>query len=239
MRKFHLGTAEQAPPHMPVHLEQGEGSLGWLLYLVQRRKLDLIDVPLAPLAAELIDYFRQVQDLDEGADTAAALAYLVERKAERLLAPPPEPEEEPEPPEPLPDEYRELGRLLKTLEAARSLVFFRRADPAYDDYELPPPFGALPASELAKSLRRLLERASREPLAIPERPRYSIKMRMIELLAVLNRSEEPVEFESVLEPPFTRLDVVLFFMAVLELLRLGEADAIVEDGKLWLRRIEA
>ena len=92
MRRFHIGSPEWSPPRVPLQLPLGFGSLGWLAHLIRKHKLDLTEVDLAPVAQACYDYWREVGDMDEAGDALATLAYLTERKAQRLLAPDPEPE---------------------------------------------------------------------------------------------------------------------------------------------------
>jgi hypothetical protein len=63
-----------------------------LVVAVDAAQLDLCVVDLAPVAQACYDYWHEVGDMDEAADALATLAYLAERKAQRLLAPDLEPE---------------------------------------------------------------------------------------------------------------------------------------------------
>jgi segregation and condensation protein A len=89
MRRFYIGSPEWSPPRVPLELPIGSGTLGWLITLIRRQRLDVLEVALAPIAQACYDYWRSVGDLDEAADALAVLAHLMERKAERLLMPEP------------------------------------------------------------------------------------------------------------------------------------------------------
>jgi chromatin segregation and condensation protein Rec8/ScpA/Scc1 (kleisin family) len=116
---------------VPLQLPLGFGSLGWLAYLIRKQKLDLCAVDLAPVAQACYDYWREVGDMDEAADALATLAYLTERKAQRLLAPDPEPEPDDEAewlaPTRLPDAYLQLAEHLRQRESERMQLFFAAA----------------------------------------------------------------------------------------------------------------
>jgi segregation and condensation protein A len=238
MRRFHIGSAEWAPPRVPIQLPLGEGSLGWLVSLIRKHRLDLLDLQLAPIAEACWEYWQEYGDLDEGGDAVAALAYLTERKAERLLAPPPEPE--PEEPEPLwtslPQQYRLAMSHLTELESERADLFFRRAAPDLEDYELPLPFGQLDAKRLLLALHSLLERALplTEP-SLPERPHVSIHARMIEIRHWMNQSNEPASFEQLLPANSSRIEILSYFLALLELLRLQQIEVELREDGIWMR----
>lgn len=236
MRRFHIGSPEWAPPRVPIQLPLwGEGSLGWLLSLIRKHRLDLLDLQLAPIAEACWEYWQEVGDLDEGGDAVAALAYLTERKAGRLLAPPPEPEE----PEPLwtslPEQYRAVMSDLAELESERALLFFRRAAPDMEDYELPIPFGQLDSKRLLLALQSLLERALPLPeQALPERPHVSIHARMIEIRHALQQHNQPVSFERFLPIHSSRLEILGYFLAMLELLRLQQIEVEMRENEIWM-----
>jgi len=241
MRRFHIGSTEWAPPRVPIQLPLGEGSLGWLVSLIRRHRLDLLDLQLAPIAEACWAYWQEVGDLDEGGDAVAALAYLTERKAERLLAPPPEPE--PDEPEPiwtsLPEQYRAAMLDLTELESERALLFFRRAAPDLEDYELPLPFGQLDSERLLLALQSLLKRALplTEP-SLPERPPVSIHARMIEIRHALQQHSRPVPFENLLFAGSSRLEILGYFLAMLELLRLQQIEVELRENEIWMMELK-
>jgi chromatin segregation and condensation protein Rec8/ScpA/Scc1 (kleisin family) len=122
MRRFHIGSPEWSPPRVPLQLPLGFGSLGWLAHLIRKHKLDLTEVDLAPVAQACYDYWREVGDMDEAGDALATLAYLTERKAQRLLAPEPEPDDTADEwlaPTRLPDAYLRVAEHLRRREGAR------------------------------------------------------------------------------------------------------------------------
>lgn len=238
MRRFHIGSAEWAPPRVPIQLPLlGEGSLGWLVGLIRRHRLDLLELQLAPIAEACWEYWQEVGDLDEGGDAVAALAYLTERKAERLLAPPDEPETE----EPellwtsLPEQYRTAMVNLAGLESHRALLFFRRAAPDMEDYELPLPFGQLDSMRLLLALQSLLERAlPLDEQTIPERPHVSIHARMIEIRHALQQYNQPTPFERFLPVNGNRIEILGYFLAMLELLRLQQVEVELRENGIWM-----
>ncbi|MEN3001170.1 MAG: hypothetical protein ABDI19_04920 [Armatimonadota bacterium] len=238
MRRFYIGQPEWSPPRVPLELPFGAGTLGWLITLIRRQKLDVLEVALAPIAQACYNYWCTVGDLDEAADALAVLAYLTERKAERLLMPEPpapEPIEEPEPVALcLPQRYVPLIEFLKEREAAQSLLFFRAMAPDPAAYETPLPWGAALPDQLWLALRRLLQRVAPMPDAIPERRYFSIHARMVEIQEQLRRSNAPLPFETLARPARSVLELLVYFLAMLELWRLGQIEVGLEAGEIFV-----
>lgn len=224
---------------MPVQLPLGYGSLGWLVHLLNRQKVNLLEIDLAPIAQACYDYWRAVGDLDEASDSLAILAHLTERKAERLLMPAPEPE----PPEPewleptrLPDTYFPAIDFLRERETARLQIFFRNHRIEIEPIEATLPKDPELPDLLWHALQRVLQRATPPQTAIPERRFFSIHARIIDLREQLRHSKKPVRFESLLEPYRDDIyEVLVSFLAVLEMWRLGQIDIILDEAhEIWL-----
>lgn len=239
MRRFHIGSPEWSPPRVPVQLPLGYGSLGWLVHLLNRQKVNLLEIDLAPIAQACYDYWCSVGDLDDASDSLAILAHLTERKAERLLMPAPEPE----PPEPewleptrLSDAYLPVIDFLRERETARLQIFFRNHRIDIEPIEaLLPKDPALP-DLLWHALQRVLTRATPPQTTIPERRFFSIHARIIDLHEQLYHTKKPIRFESLLEPyRYDIYEVLLSFLAILEMWRLGQIDLIVDEAhEIWL-----
>ncbi len=239
MRCFHIGSVEWSPPRVPLQLPFGFGSLGWLAHLIRKHKLDLLEVDLAPVAEACYAYWREAGDMDEAADALAVVAYLTERKAVRLLAPEPEPESDEEAESfelsRLPDSYLPILEWLRQREGERMQIFFRGGAIDPREYELPPEFGAALPDQLWLAFKRLLEQRLPPPTAIPHRRYFSIHARMIEIRERLNRALRPIPFDTFASDALDVMDLLVSFLAMLELWRLGQVEVrIDESGALWL-----
>ncbi len=239
MRRFYLGQPEWSPPRVPLQLPLGSGTLGWLITLIRRQKLSVLEVALAPIAQACYDYWRTVGDMDEAADALAVLASLTERKAERLLMPePPAPEPPEDETEPvaisLPNRYRPLIEFLRKREEAQSQLFFRAMEADPSAYDAPLPWGAALPDQLWLALRRLLQRLTPMPDAIPERRYFSIHARMVEIGEQLRGADAPVPFETVARPARSVLDLLVYFLAMLELWRLNQIEVEICEGEIFL-----
>jgi len=228
-----------APP--PIHVEAPafSGSLALLFQCVHERKVDLMAIPLFPICRAYFEHVMSHPDsgVDEAAAAMMALAYLLERKAWGLLpTPEPEPEADDDLPLSLPSahEYTLAIEALRLWHSEREQLFFRPLEGGPDPYELPMALGDVTPNDLARALERLLQRATPEPVKPLNRPRRSISDQMGIVYRALNSSWRTLE--EMVPTPFTREDAVYWFLALLELIRLGQAGVVLENGDVRFAR---
>ncbi len=220
-----------APPPIHVQSPRFDGSLATLFAFVRDHKLDLLDVPLFPICEAYFAYLMQseLRDLDEAAAALSALAYLLERKA-WLLLPTAEPEpdlEEPfELPEPTAHEYRAAIQALQIWQEERSQLFFRGPEAGPDPYELPYELTDVSLGDLSRAFERVLRKAEPGTIAAVA-PRKSLQEQMRIVLGAMTASWRALE--QLITLPYTRAEAVYWFLALLELIRLGQVAARVRS----------
>lgn len=220
----------------PIHVESAaySGSLASLFVCVREHKVNLLDVPILPICEAYFLYLLESADtnLDEAAAALSALSYLLERKAWLLLPVlEPEPEMFEDPMELLDPSVHEFDHAIESLrlwEEARSQLFFRPVEAGPNAYELPYELSDVSAADLARALERVLLKAEPDPPPILSEKRRSLSEHMLYVAARLPK--EWTALDVLLEPPFTRFDVVYWFLALLELIRLGQASVRLYDG---------
>lgn len=226
-----------APPEIHVESPNFSGSLATLFVCVRERKIDLLGIPLAPICTAYLRYLRDScdEDVDATATAMAALAYLLERKAWLLL---PQDEEEPDEDdillaiEPYVAEFGPAIERLKQLQLERDSVFFRNIDDS--SYTLPFELSEITPDQLASALEQLLAKATPDDFESVTAPRRSLQEQMVIVLQRL--SDTPTPIELLVELPITRLDAVYWFLALLELIRLGQAKVTFSDGQVLFAR---
>ena len=79
------------PDALEVILEAFEGPLDLLLYLIRRQNLDILDIPVAEITRQYVDYIGVMQDLrfELAAEYLVMAAILAEIKSRMLLPRPP------------------------------------------------------------------------------------------------------------------------------------------------------
>ena len=225
---------------LEIRLPTFEGPLDLLLTLIQRRDLDITTVSLAAVA----DQYLEAVHADESLD-AAALAEFVSIGAKllqiksRALLPERVGEEEPEAEE---ETGAELVELLleyrRYREAADALGgrmeagwrTFPRGSPAPEA----PPGNALEGVTLEAIYAVMLEVLARmpdEPEGVITRADVSLAERIAALEAQLRGEGRSFSFRRVIASCASRLEVVVTFIALLELLKQGACE--VEQAQVW------
>jgi segregation and condensation protein A len=196
------------------------------------------DVRLARVLAELDG----AADLDPEELTAVILAAArcIERKARLLLPPAAVPEDPPDEagaddPESSPDELAERLAAYRVFQAAAEHLRRFEAERA-QRFARPPtglPRGAddgpgdVDLEALLGALRAVWERARPTPRPVA-RERVTVAERIGFLRQQLRAAGGPVEFAALFPPEVERIEVVVTFLALLELIRLGEVRAVQE-----------
>ena len=241
-------TATTAMPHFRT--PAFEGPLDLLLHLIRANEVDISDIPIADITEQYLAYIEMFEALDlaVAGEYVLMAATLIEIKS-RLLLPqaPPTAEEEAEDPRAelvarLLDYQRYQGTVetLRGWEELRRQIYFRGALESVDDYILPVPAGEAKPSQLYQALHRLLVEAGvdEKPVtAVTPRRRLSLRLKMAELARRLEAAlPDGILFEHLFTLPCPRYDIVLTFLGILELLRMGRARCEQEGthAPIWL-----
>lgn len=236
-KKLEIGAFGLAqPPEIHIECPEFTGSLALLFQVVKDRKIDLLGVPLAPVCEA---YFRYLidgadHDLESAAVALAGLSYLIERKAWLLLPVDEEPEGDDllDVLEPYIDEFKPAIEDLRARAEEREHLFFRSPDGA-DAYELPIEYTSVSVADLSRALERLLARAIPDTFDTPNKPQRSLSEMMIVVMRALPAEFKPLD--EIVVGDFTRSEVVWWFLALLELIRLGQARVDLKDGDVRFR----
>lgn len=215
-----------------------------LFHLARLRRVNLLLVPIQPVCEAYLAYLLQHEepDLDAAGAALVALAYLIERKAHALI-PVEETEEADDDDLARPDFERTIEDYLPAMEAlregweAQEGRFYRAAGVEDGAYELPFELGEVQADDLARALERLLKRATPDPIETLQRPRKSLAEHMTVVLSALQ--DEFQSLDALVVGEFTRSDAVYWFLALLELIRLGQAQVRLGEGDVEFARGEA
>ena len=212
------------PDALEVFLEAFEGPLDLLLYLIRRQNLDILDIPIAEITRqymEYIDMMRETMRLELAAEYLLMAAILGEIKS-RLLLPRPPAEEglEDDPRAELVRRLQEYERFKKAAEDIDTLPRIERDTVAVhaevgerNVVKLPPP---LDLKEMLLALKDVMHRAELFGHHAIKREALSVRQRMGELLSRLDSSGFQ-RFENLFDINEGRLGVVVTFLAMLEL----------------------
>nr|WP_266183139.1 ScpA family protein [Dyella humicola] len=225
------------PDALEVILEAFEGPLDLLLYLIRRQNLDILDIPVAEITRQYMDYIdmmRDVMRLELAAEYLLMAAILAEIKS-RLLLPRPPAEEglEEDPRAELVRRLQEYERFKRAAEDIDALPRMERDfAPAHADVgernviKLPPP---LDLKEMLLALKDVMHRAELFGHHAIKREALSVRQRMGELLARLD-DHTFQRFETLFDVNEGRLGVVVTFLAMLELAKEMLVEIVQEES---------
>lgn len=240
-----------------IKLDVFEGPLDLLLHLVKKNELEVADVPTSAITEQYLGYLNLMQDLqlDVAGEYLVMAATLLLIKS-RTLLPATEEDLEEEEVDPRADLVRQLLEYQRYREAALELSerpllnrdVFARASLDTDPEEIAelkaddgPPRVRATVWDLFEAFRRVLDKASEvEPVHHVEVEPVSLRDRARLLLDSL-RSARCLDFESLFDGDTTRLEVVVTFLALLELVRLRAVTATQEErfGRIVIELVVA
>ena len=222
------------PDALEVILDAFEGPLDLLLYLIRRQNLDILDIPVAEITRQYVDYIQAMHEMrfELAAEYLVMAAILAEIKSRMLL-----PRSElalDEEGDPRAELVRRLQEYERFKQAAEDLDALPRQDrdttpvaafvPDRAAVRLPPP---VDLREMLLALHDVLKRAELYTQHAIKRDALSVRQRMGELLARLQDGAFH-RFESLFEPREGRLGVVVTFLGVLELAKERLLDVVQE-----------
>jgi segregation and condensation protein A len=224
------------PDALEVILEAFEGPLDLLLYLIRRQNLDILDIPIAEITRQYVDYIELMRELklELAAEYLVMAAILAEIKS-RLLLPRPPLEEgiEADPRAELVrrlQEYERFKRAAEDLDAMpRQERDFAVAQVAMEDrtvIRLPPP---VELREMLLALKDVLRRAELHGHHAIERESLNVRSRMSDLLRTLGDGAFH-RFEALFSADEGRRGVVVTFLALLELAREQLLEIVQEEA---------
>ncbi|MGH8234097.1 MAG: segregation and condensation protein A [Rhodanobacteraceae bacterium] len=222
------------PDALEVILEAFEGPLDLLLYLIRRQNLDILDIPVAEITRQYMDYIDVMQDmrLELAAEYLVMAAILAEIKSRLLLPRPPQEEGvEGDPRAELVRRLQEYERFKKAAEDVDGLPRMERdldnANAYVPDHKvvkLPPP---VDFREMLLALRDVMHRAELHGHHAVEREPLSVRERMGEVLRKLGDGAFH-RFESLFDASEGRLGVVVTLLSLLELAKDSLIDIMQE-----------
>ena len=212
------------PDALEVFLEAFEGPLDLLLYLIKRQNLDILDIPIAQITRQYMEYIGLLEEmrLELAAEYLVMAAVLAEIKSRMLLPRPVETEDEEDPRAEL---IRRLQEYERFKQAAEDIDRIPRMERDTFPVAVQAPEKQVIAKPPEVSLQELLIAAKQamtraemfshhhvqmEPLSVRER-----------MSIVLSRvgSGEFTSFTALFKPEEGRMGVVVSLLAVLELIK--------------------
>lgn len=244
-------TEETTYSGYPVRIEIFTGPVDLLLHLVRKSEVDLAEVPIAEITEQFLSYLRTMAEINIEVSgdflvTAAALSYL---KSKLLLPPDPEPEEEAMAEEDPAVElqrrlqeyhvYREAAERLHQAKEARERIFLR---PLAEDTGVESGYvtlGEVSLFDMVGAVQEMLKRAAPEPVGRVTLPPLTVPDRIEEVLLRLETEGTELPFSELIPGPPTRTQIIITFLAILELMRRSQVEARQDtpQGEILVKRV--
>jgi len=213
------------PEALSIFLDAFEGPLDLLLYLIRRHSLDILDIPMAELTRQYMEYVEMMRStqLELAADYLLMAALLIEIKSRMLLPRPPR-QDENEPEDPRAELVRRLLEYERMKKAAHSLGEMPVAGrdftvvEVYIEQALAQRLPDIHVADLSEAWRSILTRAKMTKHHRITREQLSVRAHMSRILRALSPGQF-VEFSHLFEPERGVALLVVSFLALLELAR--------------------
>lgn len=214
------------PPYaLQVFLEAFEGPLDLLLYLIRRQNLDILDIPIAEITRQYVEYIELMKELhlELAGEYLLMAAMLAEIKSRMLLPRPQNAEEEEEDPRAeLVRRLQEYERFKKAAEDLNTLPRLERdvfqATAEAPERKIVAQLPEVTLKELLLAFHEVLKRADMNSRLQLQKEPLSVRQRMSEIL-VRVKANAFTSFVALFDPEEGRMGVAVTFIAVLELLR--------------------
>jgi len=214
------------PDALRIILEAFEGPLDLLLYLIRKHNLDVLDIPMAQLTAQYMEYVEimRAHQLELAAEYLLMAALLIEIKS-RMLLPRPrlEAHEEADPRAQLVRrllEYEQIKKAAKKLDELPQLSRDFQLVCVWIEKEVVQRLPDVNPEDLRSAWLGIVARAKAQRHHKVTREQLSVRERMSHVLRSL-RGKGFLEFTQLFNPLHGIAELVVSFLAILELAREG------------------
>ncbi|HIJ59200.1 MAG TPA: segregation/condensation protein A [Nitrospirae bacterium] len=226
-----------------VKLPVFEGPLDLLLHLIRENKIDIYDIPITLITKQYLEYIELMKELNleiasEFIVMAATLIYI----KSRMLLPIEEGSEEAleDPRANLINRlleyqaFKEASQVMREREAYWSNVFFRNFTTSEQSIQRELTLFDLNIFDLLNALKRIIKKVPSDEMII-NRETLTVKDRITIILEVINE-KKTVSFEALFSSDCTKKEILVTFLALLEIMRLGLSRVYQETfgGTIWI-----
>jgi segregation and condensation protein A len=221
-----------------IKLEVFEGPFDLLFHLIDKNEVDIYDIPISEITQQYLAYLEEMQslDLEIASEFLVMAATLLAIKARMLLPKLPKVLEEESPEEEDPrDElvarlleykkYKLIADYLHRQEKEQRKVFFRpnEEDLFISLFADQNPLEGVQIDDLKAALIQVLKKNfDLEPMKEIPREEITIKKKMTEITVILQKHPQGISFFSLFNNSVSKVEVVVQFLALLELMRKKE-----------------
>ncbi len=229
-----------------IKLPVFEGPLDLLLHLIRENKVDIYDIPISFITRQYLEYIEMMKELDlEIAGEFLVMAATLIQIKSKMLLPPDEEAAEEQAEDPRLElvqrlleyqAFKDAATILREREDEWIKVFAREPEESEESDDVPSELYLFDVNvfDLLGAFKKILDAAPAEVRTI-SREVLTVKDRMSMIVEMLENAES-IRFEELFKGNITRKQLLVTFLALLELLRLGLARAYQERefGNIWV-----
>jgi len=223
---------------LSLNLAAFEGPLDLLLYLIREHKLDILDLPMADVTKQYMDHLLLMEELnlEVASEFVAMAAHLIQIKSRMLLPlPPKEDGEEVDPREELVQRLldyqavKEATRELVVREGEWQAVVYAKGLDIQEHARIEDEPIRATLFDLLGAYREALKKLLPPPPVEVRTPPKTLDQRIVEVLRELHGGLW-LPFSGLLATAQTRDDLVITFLALLELMRTGRVKLVQSEA---------
>ena len=243
---------------IPVKLEVFEGPLDLLLHLIDKNKIDIYDIPIVEITNQYMEYIRNMQreDMNVMSEFLVMAATLLDIKCRMLL--PKEVTEEGEEEDPRRElveqllqykMYKYIAYELKDRQTEADYVLYRRPEIPEEVREYVEPvdldqlLGDLTLAKLNRIFKEVMRRQTdkidpvRSKFGRIEKEEVTLADRFDHIHEYM-KTHQRFSFRQLLEEQKSKMQIVVTFLAILELIKIGEIHVEQEHtcGEIMIER---
>ena len=227
---------------LSVKLEAFEGPLDLLLHLIEKNKVDIYDIPIVEITEQYLEYIRQMEqnDMNVMSEFLVMAATLIDIKCRMLL--PKEVNEEGEEEDPRAElvqklieykMYKYMSYELKDRQLDAGRAFYKKPTIPEEILSYKEPLnyedlvGDMTLQKLNEIFKEMIKRQEdridpiRSKFGNDEKDEVQLDKKQEHILQYLN-SHEKCSFRELLEKQHSKMEIIVSFLVVLELMKVGQ-----------------
>ena len=233
------------PNSLQILLNSFSGPLDFLLYLIKKQNLNILDINVAVITDQYINYvdLMEAMQVELAGDYLVMAAYLAELKSRMLL---PAPKEEIEEDDPRADLIKRLQEYQRFKEAAKQLDDMPRlnrdfylASAQLPEFESKTSFLHISTKDLSLALAEVMRRVEQSEAHLINFEQLSTREKMTQILDKMKKASF-IEFTSLFSNEEGRMGVIVTLLAILELLKDSLIDIVQSEelGPIYIKGIK-
>lgn len=219
-----------------IKLDVFEGPLDLLIYLIKKNDVEIQDIPITQITEQYMEYIELMKmlDLEVVGDFLVMAATLIQIKSRMLLPPDPSEDEEDDPRDELVQrlteyqQFKEIAEDLESKELMRKDLYARSSDEDKQKQlrdEAKENYFEASLFDLISALTEALNKTPDEVIHEIVQEEFTVEQKIHDILHLLI-AEEHIVLHDLFGKAKTKNEVIVTFLAVLELIRLKEIKII-------------